>query len=383
MTRAGLVALAAAAAFAAAAPARAEPGATRVRRGDLIVTVQLTGTVVPEGVARLQSPIDGRIEEVSASTNTWYEADVPLATLADKELAAILDTKGNQNQDVLEDRWKKVYRALPTACSDTCFILRSYAKRQAWVKASALLFDTARRLKLVGRVRPEDVPWVRDGMEFEFWPVADPQRRLKGRIHRYVIDIQGEKVEPGASFALDLGPERWFPPGTEWEGVLTTLVKKNVLLAPTSAFIHYDDGIYLPVRVSTGVSTRGLTEILAGIEERREILIPDDSRLPEGFTRHKAEVAQKALEARLREQKLAEEKARADAEAKARAEAAAAGKPLPEKPRPEAKKDEPKKKKEKPKTKPRDDEDEESDMPYQPKKKKDEEPDYGEDPYAL
>ena len=259
---------------------------TRVKRGDLEIKVKVTGNVIADDIYRIKATIDGRVESVLASTYTWREADQPLAFLAHKELAAMLDSKGTQNVDILEDRWQRVYRPTPARCPDTCFILKNFLKVKSWVKPESVMFEAASSLKLIGRVRPEDVKWIRDGQDLTFWAVKDPKRILKGRVTKFILDIQGEKVTPGATFTLTMSPDRYFDPGTEWEGQIIPLNKRNVIYVPTNALIHAADGIYLPVRVSTGITTEDLTVIESGIEDKREILVLDDALL-HGAERHK------------------------------------------------------------------------------------------------
>ena len=286
--------------LALAAPARGAVVGS-VRRGDLIVRVKVTGTVVPDDVFRLKSTIDGRIETINTSTYSWHGSDEALATVVVRELAAMIDSRGTQNQDVLEDRWQHVYRPTPVRCPGSyCYILKVYAKAHTWVKPQAVLFEASRDLRLVARVRPEDAHWIRDGQLLTFWAVKNPKRRYTGRVTNYILDIQGEKVDPGATFSIDLGPERPLDPGTEWEGEIIPLQKSDVLTVPTAALIEHDGVVYLPVRVSTGLTTPELTQISAGTEDKREILILDEAQL-HGAERHKQTVDRDALEQRLRE----------------------------------------------------------------------------------
>lgn len=289
---AGLVFLAARAG--AATPAE-------VKRGDLEIKVKVTGTVVADDVFRIKSTIEGRVESVLTSTYAWRGADQPLAFLAHKELAAMLDSKGSQNVNILEDRWQRVYRPTSARCPDTCFILKNFLKPKTWVKPESVMFEAASTLKLVARVRPEDAAWIHDGQDFIFWPIKDPKRILKGRVTRFLLDIQGEKVTPGATFTLIMSPERYFDPGTEWEGQIIPLSKKDVLYVPTGALIHEGGAVYLPVRVSTGITTQGLTEISSGIEDKRAVLVLDDEQL-RGTERHKQEADLEALRRRARGQ---------------------------------------------------------------------------------
>lgn len=292
--------LLAAALAAAALPASAEPAGDQVRRGDLDVKVHVTGTVVPAKVFRLKSTIDGRIESVLASSYSWRGADQTLAFMAHRELAAILDAKGAQSQDLVEDRWQRVYKPTPIRCPSTCFVLKKFAKAKTWVKPQTVMFEAAGSLQLVARVRPEDAHWVRDGQLLTFWAAADPAKKFQGRVARFVLDVQGQKVDPGGTFTLELSPERYFDPGTEWEGIVLADSRKNVLYVPTSSLISYKGSTYLPVRVSTGVTTSDFTQIYAGAEDKRHILVLDAQTL-KGATPHKQEPDRDALERRARE----------------------------------------------------------------------------------
>ena len=285
--------------LAAAAPALGAETA-EVHRGDLVVHIKVSGTVVPEDVFRLKSTIDGRIESINTSSFSWRGADEPLAMLAHKELAAMIDARGGQDQSIMEDRWDRVYRPTPIRCPAACFVLKVYAQAHTWAKPQAVLFEAARRLKLVGRVRPADAAMVRDGMTLTFWALKDPARKLTGQVARFVLDVQGEKEDPGGSFALYMTPDRYFDPGTEWEGDIVPFKKIDALMVPTSALIVHDGATYLPVRVSTGATATDFTQITGGVDDKHEILILDDSQL-HGAARHAPGVDRQALDARRRE----------------------------------------------------------------------------------
>lgn len=278
----------------------------KVRRGNLEVRVKVTGTVIADDIFRIKSTIEGRVESVLTSTYVWRGADQHLAFLAHKELAAMLDSKGTQNVDILEDRWQRVYRPTSARCPDTCFILKNFLKPKTWVKPESVMFEAASTLKLVARVRPEDVSWIRDGQDLVFWPLNDPKRRLKGRVTRFVLDIQGENVTPGGTFTLIMSPDRYFNPGTAWEGEIVPMSKKDVLYVPTGALVREGGVTYLPVRVSTGITTQGLTQITAGVEINRDVLVLDDEQL-RGAERHKQEVDVEALRRRARAERGEEE----------------------------------------------------------------------------
>ncbi len=236
------------------------------RRGDLQVRVPAKGTVVAQDVFRLKATIQGRVEAVIADTFTWRSAGSTLGLLANRELAAIIDARGSTPQEMVQERWQKVYKPTAIRCPYDCFLLKSYVRARQTVQPQALLFEAAKGLRLEARVGRADAGWVRFGQRFEFWPVTAPSRRLEGTVVNYSATAEGGR------FQLDLSPERSLDPGTEWEGVIHASVKRNILLVPTSSLITHAGGVYVPVRVSTGLTADGSTEVTAGLQDSHPIL---------------------------------------------------------------------------------------------------------------
>jgi hypothetical protein len=261
-----------------------------VRRGNLTLSVKVTGTVAPEGLLRLKSPIEGRVENVKASSFTWHQAGEPLAALAHKELAAMLDAKGAVDQQVLEERWKNVYRPVSVYCPEDCYVLKVFTHAHAWVKPQSVLFDAARRLKMIGRVGPLEAAAIRNGMALTYWRTGDAARKMKRTLTNYTLDLADEAGGQGGTFTFTLDAETGFAPGTAWEGLIVPQRLDDVLVVPTAALIHAEGNFYLPVRVSVGMTTAEFTQITGGAEERRDVLVLDDAAL-KGAPRHKLEDA--------------------------------------------------------------------------------------------
>lgn len=272
----------------------------QVRRGDIEVKVRVTGTVVADDVIRIKSAVAARVEEISVSTRSWVKAKQTLGTLADKEMAAIRDVQSTTPRGAVEDRWKKIYQPTAIESPGECFLMTAFVKPGQWVKPQALLFEAAKTLRMAGRVRPKDVQWVENGQRLEFWAKKDPTRKMEARISRYALDDQGRSANPGGSFAMNLSRKQYLDPGTEWEGIIIPVTKRDVLTVPTAALIQYDGQTYLPVRVSTGITTDTLTEIEDGVEAKRRILVLDDARLKEAG-RHRPVIDLDAVRRRLGE----------------------------------------------------------------------------------
>ncbi len=251
-----------------------------VRRRDMYLRVFVTGSVVAHGKFRLKSTIEGRVETVAASTGTWHAPTEALAELANTELAALLDARGPQDKGVLLDRWGQVYRPTPIRCPDECYVLKSYVRPKGWVRPQAVLFEAARRLVLVVRVRAEDAAALRaPGLTLTFWDDAHPQRKRHAPVTALIPDAPGRS---SASFEVEFSPDFYLPPGTAISGVIVARVDHDALTVPDEALIRVGSRAYLPMLVRTGLSADGATEILAGAEDGRPILILDDAKFKSG-----------------------------------------------------------------------------------------------------
>ena len=257
-----------------------------VVRGDLQVRVGLSGTVVATETFRIKSAIAGRVEAILPSTGSWAGPDESLGELASKEMSALLDSRqAAPGRSMVEERWKPVYKPEKIACPEECFVLKTFVKPKQWVRPKAVLVEAARKLRLVGRVRPEDARWVENGQALEFWASSDPSRKFKATVAGFELDAPASQAPSGGTMAIDMSPSRFLPPGTQWEGLVVPLLRRKALVVPTAALIVHQGESYLPVRVSTGITTEAETELTGGAAEGTPILILEEGRL-EGAKRH-------------------------------------------------------------------------------------------------
>lgn len=290
--------------LAAVCPLAAQQKA-EVEQGPFKYKVRTAGTVMENGIFRLKATIEGRADRVWSATGTWAGPGKNLAVLLNREFAALQDAHASTDQNVLEDRWKPVYQPSPVRCPRECFILRSFVTSGQWVKPRTLLFEAAAHLRMVGRVRPEDAPYIENGQTLEFWAADKPAQHYQTLIGNYSLDTADGKTSSGGSFHMDMPPALFLPPRTRWEGIIIPYQNPNALLVPTSALLNFDDGIYLPVLVSTGMTSEGRTEIISGVDAGRGILVLPSERLG-GAQRYKKAVDAEALRRRLERDSRAE-----------------------------------------------------------------------------
>jgi hypothetical protein len=292
----GLLVLAVSVAQAWASTQTYSPIQDQVQRG-LVVRVRTSGTVRADETLQLDSTIEGRVERVFAVPMTWVQRRKPIAHILEKDLAAMTDANTTTPNPVLQERWDSVYQPSPVTCPWDCFILKVFAKEKSWIRPNTVMFEVARRIRLVGRIRAQGSLWVRKGQVVVFWDRQDPDRKFRTRVEDFSPDIEGSHTDSGGTLTALLDEDGTLRPGTAWEGFVLAPLKKNSLQVPTEALIEHHGEVYLPVRVSTGITTYDMTEVTDGVSEGQGILIlPDRGRAGAGrFTPPSVQRPQPAL----------------------------------------------------------------------------------------
>ncbi len=250
-----------------------------ITRGPLNVLVQAQGSVRADEVFRINATIAGRVEKVFAKPRTWYKRGESMGYLLTDDFAALMDAKATTPGEIMEERWQKVYQPSHMKCGLTsCFTLKVYARPKRWVLADHALIEAARKLRLVGRIRPGDGSLIKKGQLVNFWPVGKPEMRKQARVERFIFDKQGTKINSGGTFTVLLNRRHYLDPGTEWEGHVVVDVKKDVLRIPTEALIRHGNEVFAVIRISTGITTYDITEIRGGASENQRYLMLDNAR---------------------------------------------------------------------------------------------------------
>ena len=269
-----------------AAALAAWPVATRaqeifqVRRGDIHITVHVSGTVVTQNVITLTSTIPGRVEDLYAqSTGAWALNSAVLSDVASAHLAAMLDSPTTTDKSVVLARWGSDYPLIPVRCPQDCYLLKISAHAGNWISSGDPLFTAAQTLRLTGTVPTGNAYLIRDGQWLTYWAKDDPKDKFRMPVGNFELDHPGESENSSGRFAMDMTPNQYFPPGTAWEGVIIPVDHPNALLVPTAAVVAFRGELFLPLPVSTGITTTAWTEISAGAGEGEDYLVLKDSQL--------------------------------------------------------------------------------------------------------
>ncbi len=248
----------------------------------LAVRIKASGTVAAANVFRLRSAGDGRIETVDVSSGQWAPGSSTLATMADTDMSALMDSRSTTPKSILKDRWRSVYQAAPIECRKDCFILKVYVSPQETVKAHAVLFEAARRLVMSGRIVGDASRFARDGQTLAFWPQGHPESRR-------TIELSGYKAPPEeetSSAALEgvfsrVMPEtNWLAPDTSWEGTIVADSFQDPLAGPGGSLVCMGEEAFFAVSIPTGTMTLGdMKDVKMRVQSGKLLLGRDRSPL--------------------------------------------------------------------------------------------------------
>lgn len=265
-----------------------------VRRGDIQVRVQSTGTVKPQNRVEIKPPIAGRVDEVLVREGDRVRAGQIVAWMSSTDRAALLDAARARGEAELR-HWKEIYRATPlVAPLDGSIILRNVEPGQTVGTADPLL-AMSDVLIVEAQVDETDLALITTGQLTEVVLDAYPEETFTGVVSHVAYEAQ--TIENVTVYNVEVLPSGW--PGYVRSGMTANLTFPGrsacrVLLVPAEA-VHEEDGLATvkapgrdggpprPREVQTGLSDGKDIEIVGGLAEGDQVMVPRVQRAgPEG-----------------------------------------------------------------------------------------------------
>lgn len=254
-----------------------------VRRGDIEVTIQSTGTVRPRNRLEIKPPLAGRAEQVLVLEGQFVRKGQVLAWMSSTERAALLDAARSKGPEELQ-RWEELYRATPIVSPITgTVILRNVEPGQTFTASDAVLV-LSDRLMVEAQVDETDIAQVRVKQRAQIVLDAYPNEAVPAEVD--AIAYEAKTVSNVTTYAVDVLPEK-VPPfmrsGMTANVVFRIAAREKALLVPAYAVRSKDGGAYVLVRtaagaaeeraVETGISDGKNVEVLKGVAESEQVLV--------------------------------------------------------------------------------------------------------------
>ena len=258
-----------------------------VEKGDLVLTVDASGTVSPQNRLEIKPPIAGRIEEVLIKEGEVVKKGKVLAWISSSERAALLDSVRTQGASEIR-KWEDLYKATPViAPIDGTIILRNVEAGQSFTNVDSI-FTMADRLTVKAQVDETDIAQVKVGQTARITLDAYPGSPFTGKVVHVAYDAT--VLNNVTTYAVDVLPDDapdFMRSGMTANVSIKVKSKEGVLLLPVTALIIDQEGTRARirngekssfVRVETGSDDGKKIEIRSGLSEGDVVLVEESTK---------------------------------------------------------------------------------------------------------
>lgn len=256
----------------------------QVKRSDLVLWVQSTGTVSPQNRLEIKPPVAGRIDEVIVREGDKVKKGTILAWISSNERAALLDAVRTQGEAEIK-KWESLYRPTPViAPINGTIILRKVEAGQSFTSADPI-FVMADRLTVKAKVDETDISLIKINQDAKIVLDAYPDSPINGRVVHLAYDATLlNNVTTYEVDVLPINPPEFMRSGMTSSVNVEVERKESVISIPVSALIHDSEGPMVLIQnnnkktampVKTGFDDGKNIEILDGLNENDTIFIKE------------------------------------------------------------------------------------------------------------
>jgi len=255
-----------------------------VERGNLVLSVQASGTVSPQNRLEIKPPIAGRIDEVLIKEGQVVKKGTILAWISSTERAALLDSVRTQGAAEIK-KWENLYRATPVmAPIDGTIILRNVEAGQSFTNVDSI-FTMADRLTVKAQVDETDIAQIKVGQQSKITLDAYSRDPFQGEVVHVAYDAT--LLNNVTTYEVHILPEEipsFMRSGMTANVEIEIERKVNIILLPMTSLISSPKGFSVRLKtpegfsitkVGTGKDDGKMVEILSGVSDNDIILVED------------------------------------------------------------------------------------------------------------
>lgn len=255
----------------------------KVGRGDILAELSTTGGVIPRNRLEIKPPVAGRIEQVLVAEGQSVSKGQVLAWMSSSERAAILDAARAKGTDELQ-YWQDVYKPAPIMAPLAGFVIKRDMEQGQYFGTSDTVLVLADRLIVQAQVDETDIGQIKLGQRADIALDAYPDRQVPGTVEH--IAYESDTINNVTVYNVDVLPRTvpdYFRSGMSASVNFLLREKKDVLTLPLTAvkrrngrsFVFQKEGEkYKAVPVETGLENTNNIELVSGLGEGDEVVIP-------------------------------------------------------------------------------------------------------------
>lgn len=255
----------------------------KVKKDDLILVVDASGTVSPQNRLEIKPPIAGRIEEVLVKEGEVVSKGKILAWISSNERAALLDSVRTQGAAEIK-KWEDLYKPTPViAPIKGTIILRNVEAGQSFTNTDSI-FTMADRLTVKAQVDETDIAQIKVGQKTSITLDAYPNSPVTGKVVHVAYDAT--VTNNVTTYVVDILPDNvpeFMRSGMTANVTIEVDRKVGILLLPLTAIIMDPDGAKVRLKqneekssvipVETGSDDGKRIEISSGLSENDVVLV--------------------------------------------------------------------------------------------------------------
>jgi len=256
----------------------------KVTRGSIVASIPATGVVEPRNRVALKAPVAGRVDDVLVQEGDNVKKGQILAWTSSADRAALIDAAREKGKKELA-YWQSVYKPAPLVAPLNGFIIqRAVEPGQSVTEADPILV-MADELIVKAQVDETDLANISLNQKVSIVLDSYPGQQIAGYVEHIAYDSQ--LINNVNIYEVDVVAN--MIPAYLRSGMSATVnfslnQRNNVLLLPLKAvkkqnstsyvFIKNDKGVIQALQVKTGLETNDQIEIVSGIAEGKQVIIP-------------------------------------------------------------------------------------------------------------
>lgn len=257
-----------------------------VNRDTIELKVQATGGVQAQNRLAIKPPVAGRIEDLLVNEGDSVRKGRILGWMSSTERVALIDAARGRGKEELK-KWSELYKPTPLIAPMTgVVILRAMEPGQTVTTQDGVLV-MADRLIVRTDVDETDIGRVKLGQGATITLDAYPDQGISGRVVHIAFD--SKTVNNVTVYEVKVQPENipdFMKSGMTANVMFSIERKENALVLPSEAIKSQGEDRFVLVpnknssgspeqrNITIGIADGKKTEILSGIDEGQEVLIP-------------------------------------------------------------------------------------------------------------
>lgn len=254
-----------------------------VHRGDMKLSINASGTVLPQNRLIIKPPLPGRIEKILIKEGEHVKKGQILAYMSSSDRAAILDAARAQGESNLKE-WEEIYKPISIiAPINGQVIVRGVEQGQTVTQADAVIVLSDRLIVKV-QVDETDIGKIAKGQKAIITLDAYPDYKMEGVVDH--IYYESKTVNNVTVYEVDVLPDKipdFLRSGMSANVDIIQINKKNILLVPANAVkrgpakksfvIVLNNNKREKKMIETGLTDGENIEVIEGVREGEKILI--------------------------------------------------------------------------------------------------------------